>query len=86
MGQKVQNKDRNSDRASHTALRDGSQLFMCRSWYFNKDLTTHIEKMNKDWVAECKSNAYGGAAGSRLMEAAVGVSLPRVFPFLPWLS
>ena len=27
------------------------------TWYFNKDLTTHIEKMGKDWVAECKSNS-----------------------------
>ena len=33
--------------------------FLCvvaDTWYFNKDLTAHIEKMGKDWVAECKSN------------------------------
>ena len=29
---------------------------MCRSWYFCKALTTHIESLGKDWVAECRDN------------------------------
>jgi hypothetical protein len=42
-----------------TQLHEMGLNFSCvvmDAWYLNKDLTVHIEKMDKDWVAECKSN------------------------------
>ena len=42
-----------------TQLKEMNLNFSCvvmDTWYFNKDLTVHIEKMDKDWVAECNSN------------------------------
>ena len=39
-------------------------------WYFNKDLTAHIEKMGKDWVAECKSNRLSKGKWTPLSEFA----------------